>query len=136
MKKYIPSDLNTTVVTQNSINWSHLAHRRVYLPFPMCIATQCVVTNFSSLTLYKFWEFVKTGDREPPDINYVYADYVVVDLKRPYFLFDEGCDWIYGKCRDSVVKNKFLDWLSITLENYDIIFEYDEFFIFKHSKSL
>jgi len=34
MERYIPADPQVSVMTQNTVNWSHLAHREVYLYFP------------------------------------------------------------------------------------------------------
>ena len=131
IEKYIPADPDISVTTQNQLNYSHLAHRKVYLPFPMGIAEPQKVMDWSSRTWDGFVVFLKTGYK-PMAITYDrYADYVVLDLKRPYFLMDRGCGWIYGECRDKEIEKKFLDWVAYTRSIYDTVFERDGFMILR-----
>ncbi len=110
IKKYIPSDPEVAVSTQNTLNWGYLAHRRYYFAFPIG-------------AVEPYWE---TGDRrqesrvksqEPrakgqkskderqasdlhPQASYskpIYAQYILIDLKRPWFVGDRGCNWQIGK---------------------------------------
>lgn len=129
MEKYIPADLEVSVTTQNTVNWGHLAHRKVYLPFPLGIAEPHKVMAWSNRTWEGFWKFVQTGYKPPAITHDRYAVYVVLDLKRPYFLMDRGCEWIYGECRDKEMEKKFLDWVAYTRSIYDTAFEQDGFMI-------
>jgi uncharacterized membrane protein len=130
MKKYIPADYYVSVTTQNSVNWGHLAHRQIYLPFPLNITEPHEMMDWSNRTLKGFWEFVRTGIK-PPDIMLdKYADYVVLDMKRPYFLVDKGCNWVDGKCRNNkTMEKKFLEWVDLMRSLYDTVFEKDGFTI-------
>ncbi|MBT5032407.1 MAG: DUF2079 domain-containing protein [Proteobacteria bacterium] len=131
IEKYIPADPDISVTTQNQLNYSHLAHRKVYSPFPMGIAEPQKVMDWSNRTWDGLGVFLKTGYK-PAAITYDrYADYVVLDLKRPYFLMDRGCGWIYGKCRDKKIEKKFLDWVAYTRSIYDTVFERDGFMILR-----
>jgi hypothetical protein len=131
MEKYIPADPDVAVTTQNTVNWGHLAHRKVYLPFPFGIAEPHKVLDWSNRTLEGFGKFVRTGHQPPAITHDQYADYVVLDLKRPYFLVNRGCEWIYGECRDKVMERKFLDWVAYTRAHYDAVFERDGFMILR-----
>lgn len=131
MEKYIPADPEVSVTTQNTVNWGHLAHRKVYLPFPLGVAEPHKAMDWSNRTWEGFWEFVRTGHKPPAITHDRYAVYVVLDLKRPYFLMDRGCEWIYGECRDKEMEKKFLDWVAYTRSIYDTVFEQDGFMILR-----
>ena len=131
MEKYIPASPDVSVTTQNTVNWSHLANRKVYLPYPLGIAEPHKVMDWSNRTWDGFWEFVRTGYRPPAIAHDHYADYIVLDLKRPYFLMDRGCEWIYGGCRNKEMEKKFLDWVAYTRSIYETVFEQDGFMILR-----
>jgi hypothetical protein len=52
-------------------------------------------------------------------------------MKRPYFIVDKGCEWIYGQCRDKAMEKQFLDWVAYARANYDTAFERDGFMILR-----
>ena len=131
MKKFIPADPEVSVTTQNTLNYSHLAHRKVYLPFPMAIAEPSKVLDWSNRTGEGFWVFVRSGYKPTVITHDRYADYVVLDLKRPYFLVDRGCEWIYGECSNREMEKEFLDWVAYTQSIYDVVFEQDGFMILR-----
>lgn len=132
MLAYIPTNPEASVSTQNTVNWYHLAHRKVYLPFPMGVGEPPhKVIDWSNRDLPGLWTFIRTGEKTPAITHDRYADYVVLDMKRPYFIVDKGCNWIYGKCLDKEVERKFLDWVSYTRTHYDTVFEQDGFMILR-----
>ena len=131
MLEYIPVNREVSVTTQNTVNWSHLAHRKVYLPFPLGIAEPHKVMDWSNRTWDGLGEFVKTEYKPPAIMHDRYADYVVLDLKRPYFLIDRGCAWIHGECWDKEMEKKFLGWVSYTRSLYETVFERDGFMILR-----
>lgn len=131
MLEYIPADPNVSVTTQNTVNWYYLADRNVYAPFPQGIEEPIKVMDWSSRTWEGLWEFVRSGVMQPAITNDRYADYVVLDLKRPWFIIDKGCDWLYGACRNDEMAAKFLRLVGETRRRYDLVFERDGFIIFK-----
>lgn len=131
MLEYIPADPDVSVSAQNTINWSYLAYRNVYLPFPWGIAEPQKLFDWSSRKLPGFWKYLRTGDKPLAVAQDRYADYVVLDIKRPYFLVDKGCEWIYGECRDKTIEKKFLDWVVYTRTHYVTVFERDGFMILR-----
>jgi len=129
MLKYIPVDPDVSITTQNTVNWYHLAHRKVYLPFPLGVDTPHKVMDQSNRNTLGLWHYVRTGAM-PPAITYTrYADYVVLDLKRPWFIIDKGCDWLYGACRNNEIAAKFLRLVDETRQRYCTVFERDGFMI-------
>lgn len=131
MLKYIPADLDVSVTTQNMVNWYHLAHRKTYLPFPLSVDTPHRVMDWSNRDLPGLWQYVRTGDMPPAITHYRYADYVVLDLKRPWFVIDKGCDWLYGACRNDEMAAKFLRLVNETRQRYNTVFERDGFMILR-----
>lgn len=122
------------VSTQNTLNWGYLANHEVYLPFPLGVAEPYRVMDWANRDWHGLWKFMRTGYKSPAISHERYADYVVLDMKRPYFLIDQGCTWIYGVCRDKSVENTFLDYVSFTRKNYKIVFEQDDFIILRFTK--
>lgn len=131
MERHIPSAPDISVSTQNTVNWHHLAHRKVYMLFPMGVAEPQKVMDWSNRSREGLWEFIRTGQKSPVISSDRFADYVVLDLRRPYFLVDKGCEWIYGECRDKLMEKKFLDWIAYTRQHYDTVYEKDGFMILK-----
>lgn len=134
MLTYIPADPNVSVATQNTVNWYHLANRKVYLPFPLGVDAPHRIMDWSNRDLPRLWQYLSTGDM-PPAITYArYVDYVVLDLKRPWFINDKGCDWLYGACRNDEMADKFLRLVNETKQRSDTIFHQDEFIILQLAK--
>jgi uncharacterized membrane protein len=131
MLKYIPADPEVSVTTQNTVNWYHLAHRKVYAPFPHGIEEPIRVMDWSSRSWGGFWRFVRLGEMSPAVTYDRYADYVVLDLKRPWFIVDKGCEWIYGGCRNKEKAREFLDLVARTRARYETLFEHDGFMILR-----
>ena len=75
-----------------------------------------------------------TGEKIEPQWSKEWADYVVLDLKRPWFLMDQGCDWHEGKCRNEEAARKFLGWVEKTKLYYSAIFEEDGFMILRRNQ--
>ena len=84
--------------------------------------------DWSNRTLGGFWKFVRTGER-PLDIELnQHADYVVLDLKRPYFIIGEMCKTNQDKV------NEFLELVTKTQSIYETVFKKDNFIIFRREK--
>ncbi|BEI40384.1 hypothetical protein PHIN9_03150 [Polynucleobacter sp. HIN9] len=133
--EYIPTDPKVIVTTQNTLNWTHLAQRNTYLSFPMGITEPYQIVSWSSRSIDDFMNFVRTGYRSKNSEIEVFAHFVLIDLKRPYFLVDQGCNWAYGKCQNIKKEKEFLTILESTKALYKIIYEYDGFMILER-KSL
>lgn len=129
----IPADPLVSVIVQASINTAHLAHREIYRPFPEGITTPIVLTDWSQKREKGFWQYVQTGNL-PEFTHYIrYADYVILDLKRPWFVGDRSCRWHYGVCQDKKVAQEFLSWVAETRKQYHIVFAHDGFMIFQRT---
>jgi hypothetical protein len=129
--QYIPADPDVSVTTQNTVNWDHLANRKVYLPFPLGVGLPHRVMDWSSRDLLGLWQYVRSGVMPPAITDARYADYVVLDLKRPWFIIDKGCDWLYDACRNHEVSEKFVQLVEETRRRYSTVFEVDGFMILR-----
>jgi len=64
----------------------------------------------------------------PNQNNYrlIYADYLVLDLKRQWFINDRGCSaWRNGQCHDPAFSQEFLKLVEKTKRGYDLVYEND-----------
>jgi uncharacterized membrane protein len=106
LKRYIPTDPLVVVSSSNLVNHAILANRINYLEFPAGV----ININESS----------------------VLADYVVYDRKRVdeiiYFFLERGLDRKTNPlAKYELLKKEF----KMTFDNFEIIYEYDDFFILK-----
>jgi uncharacterized membrane protein len=120
---FIPTEPDLVVSIQNTVNWEPLVQKHHFLIFPQGITKSQDVPTFGN----KLWA---------PELNQksIMADYVVLDLNRPWFLLDKGCDWLLGKCSNNKVAREYLEWVDKTKSKMQVIFEKDNFFIFKRIK--
>ena len=128
---HIPSDKNLMVSTQNSLNWGPLAHRNAYNAFPNGVAWPHLTIEDSDRTISGLAEFIKTGKNKLAKAKVHWADYIVIDLKRPWYIVDQDCDWYEGKCRDQGFVEKFMSFIEQIRKSHAVIFENDGFMIFK-----
>jgi hypothetical protein len=107
MLQNVPRDPSLAVVSQNSLNWGALAERQDYNSFPLGVFTPHPVRDLSGATLADFWHFVRTGQAPNLPVRSWQAQYVILDLKRPWFVLDQGCEFQNGACRDEEVAREF-----------------------------
>ncbi|WP_084158625.1 DUF2079 domain-containing protein [Solidesulfovibrio alcoholivorans] len=107
MLQNVPRDPSLAVVSQNSLNWGALAERQDYNSFPLGVFTPHPVRDLSKATLADFWHFVRTGQTPNLPVRSWQAQYVILDLKRPWFVLDQGCEYQNGACRDEEVAREF-----------------------------
>jgi uncharacterized membrane protein len=119
---YIPKDEEIVISTQNTLNWLPLFQRRHILLFPQG------VTQFEDVP-FKEPGFMFNNIKRKS----IKSDFVVLDLKRPWFLKDKGCSWLYGKCSDDIFGNKYLSWVEKTKNIMQVVFESDGFIILKRN---
>jgi uncharacterized membrane protein len=131
LKKHISPDPNKVVSVQNSLNFGYLMERKSYKVFPQGAIEKSKYYK-QKQTISDFIEFARTGKRRKVKIEKNYSDYVVLDLKRPWFINDQACQWDAYKCANELeFKNTFLDLIKKTHRRFSIVFKQDNFFIFK-----
>lgn len=132
VKIYIPPDFNVSVSTQNTVNCAHLAHRHYYFCFPRGVTGPAKVPDWSNRSFKRLIKYIMTGHASPMKFKEIYADYVVLDLKRQWFVNNRGCNkWRKGQCYDTAFAQEFLKLVDETKRNYDLVYENDGFMIFK-----
>ena len=62
------------------------------------------------------------------------ADYVILDIKRPWFIKDKGCNWLYGECTDKEMSAEYLEWVAKSRKLMNVIFEEDGFLILSRDR--
>jgi uncharacterized membrane protein len=134
---HVPSEPEVAVSAQNTVNWGYLADRNNYLPFPMGVLEPHRVLMGTNRSLAGLWEFIKTGKMTKAKTKRIWADYVVLDLKRPWFINDQGCSWKNGQCKNKgEFTSKFLALTQRTKELFNTVFEKDGFFVLARKKRL
>jgi uncharacterized membrane protein len=117
IQRYVPKDPQVSVAVQNSINSSHLSNRFHYMAFPNGVFTAYRLPAGTSSS----W-------------TNVYAEYVLIDLKRPHFIQDQGCDWRWGRCHDLAQEAKFKEMVKQLRNQFDLLVAIDGFQIFRRKQ--
>jgi len=117
LETHLPKNPKKSISVQNSINFDLINKRNSFLLFPEGILEPKKVPIFINST-----SLIRKD---------TLADFVVIDIKRPLFIGDKGCNWIYGKCIDKEIERNFIKYQENTRSIMDKVFEYDGFFIFK-----
>jgi uncharacterized membrane protein len=104
--KYIGNNYNETISVQNSLNYKSIYQRNNFYLFPIGIF----------------------DDKNK-------ADYVVIDTKRPIFIVDTGCDFVYGKCQNKELEKEYYSNINkLDKFGFKNIYSYDGFSIYKYIK--
>jgi len=132
IRLHVPSDPKVTVSAQNSLNWGHLAHRKYYFSYPSGVLQPYKVIKEFDRPLTGLWNFMINHEVTGVNTEEIWADYVVLDLKRPWFLMDRGCSWKNEQCiNDEQFSSEFIAVVQQTNENFEKVFQKDEFYILK-----
>jgi uncharacterized membrane protein len=132
--EHIPADPDITVSTQNTVNWGYLAHRKKLLGFPNGVNAPDRFPKGNDRKLSNLWKFITTGKFKKGEADVQWADYVVLDLKRAWFIGDKGCVWIDQKCKNNPeFASKFRNLVQQTRNSFDLQVEKDGFLIFKRA---
>ena len=129
--KYIPLDSSIIVSSQNNLNYSPLFLRQDYLIFPGGVTEPHIRTNWDEKTFNNFMNYLRGEAPVNYEPDLIYAEYVLIDFNRPFYLFDKGCDSTYLICRDKDIEKKYLNAIGILENKYILLFEYNGFRIFK-----
>jgi uncharacterized membrane protein len=128
--EYVPEDPFIAVSVQNTLNWGAAARRLNYNSFPLGVERPHPVQFMTVDDLAGVRRFVATGEKPPMDIRSWKADYVLLDLKRPWFMVDTGCDW-RGACNDRLVAAEFLAAMNKAKTIFNVIYQNDGFMILR-----
>lgn len=93
LTKYIPQDPKITVSSQNTLHWKRLSARNTFLVFPQGVIKKATIFQMNKRTPKGFVHYLQTGQIPTTKHTEIVADYIVLDLQRPWFLYDRGCTW-------------------------------------------
>ncbi|MFU2209400.1 DUF2079 domain-containing protein [Solidesulfovibrio sp. C21] len=128
--KAVPRDPDMPVVAQNTLNWGALAERLDYNSFPLGVFTPHPVRDLSKASLGDFWKFVRTGKTDLP-VRSWQAQYVLLDLTRPWFVLDKGCEFQNGACRDKDVAREFSALVDRAKAELETVYDQGGFLILR-----
>ena len=127
---FIPSERNITVTSLNSLNYYIISNRNVILPFNLGISAPYIQPDFKSINFKQYINYILNKDFIIPESKYN-SEFVIIDLKRKIFLIDQGCPTHSSQCSDINFYEKFNKELISLYQNYEVIFYYDQFYIYK-----
>ncbi len=120
--KYIPENIDISVASQNSLNWGHLAHRKYYFSFPQGVIEDTNIVYVDSDSFIDVMSHLVRQDKSIVKSKKIRVDFVTIDLKRPLYLIDK-----------SVSEEQFMKVVEQMREDYEILYEYDGFYIYKRN---
>ena len=102
--------------------------RKVFRIFPDGAADKSKYYS-QRLTFRQLTEFMRTGKTRRVHIENKFADYVVLDLKRPWFSIDVSCSWELNKkrCKNSAMTDNFIALVEKVSLSHETVFEKDGF---------
>ncbi|HIO23416.1 MAG TPA: DUF2079 domain-containing protein [Nitrospinaceae bacterium] len=138
--KFIPSDPNIILSVQNSINFGYLVQRKNIFSFPDGVINPATVVDSSMKTWGGFLKYIRSGELEEILHDKKLADYVILDLKKPWFISENGylisCHWVEGKCSNAKnFEERFLHLVDTAKKFFETIYDNDQFMILKRSSS-
>ncbi len=131
LEQHLPEDDTVSVASQNSLNWGKAAARGFIGSFPVGVFQPWPTQDSSRANWSDFRRFVLTGERPGYPVRDNHAEYVILDLKRPWYLGDRGCDWDGSACGDSAVGREFSQAVERTRREFDVVVEDDGFLLLK-----
>jgi len=129
--KYIPANPQVSVSTQNSLNWWHLSNRNVYLPFPQGVIDPHPIPFWKDNHFKALWNKIFREEKSLPKYESHLVDYVVIDQKKPWFIVDKGCLWVYRVCKNQEVANHYTNLVNETKNLMELVYENDGFIILR-----
>lgn len=127
----VPRDPTLPVVAQNTLNWGALAERLHYNSFPLGVFDGHPVRDLSGATWRDFWTFVRTGQTPDLPVRAWKAGYVLLDLTRPWFVLDRGCEFQNGACRDAAVAREFNELVIRARQELETVYDQGGFLILR-----
>lgn len=127
INSHIPADAQTAVSVQNSINLARIADRPLVFAFPAGVFEPEPI--MASVANRVFDTALSTGP------HFQFADYVVLDTKRPLTLGDRTCLWDSVKiCTDQNFILRYSELISRINQYYNLVIEYDGFTIYSRKQ--
>lgn len=128
---HVPKTPEVFVITQNSLSWGHIMNRKYSFCFPYGVFEPLKSPDLTLISYSDFISYLRNNKLPLIKNNSLQADYILLDLNRPWYIGDKGCDWYYGECHNEEISEEFTTLVEKTKENYKIIYENDEFIILK-----
>ncbi len=131
---YIPDNPNVVISTQNNINWIRLANRATVLPFPYGVTKNYKVVDLNEKSWLGLYNYINSGYYDTYFSEISQVDYVILDLQRPLFYFDKGCNLYAGRCLDKKIEEEFFKSHQVTKLHFKLLYENDGFLIYERKK--
>ncbi len=132
LAKVVPADPKAIVSVRNTLVSSYLLQRKITLIFPGGALKSIIGIDSSNLSWDGFLKYAFRGALDILPHKKYWADYIILDLKRPWFIVDRSCHWFEEKCvNDPAFESEFLGLVDKSRKYFDPVFENDGFMILK-----
>lgn len=130
LDRIIPADPSVPVAVQNNLVTPRLAARRALMPFPAGTETpfRLLAPVRGGMIASMLRAF---GGGAPARSDDLFAAFVVLDDRRPRDLFDQGCDFRKGACRDPDAVRRFEAAMAGLAGAYEPILDEDGLRVFR-----
>lgn len=129
----IPNDNSVVVSSQNNINNEHISNRKYSILFPFGIIKQYDYVIWQEIDSLKLIDKISSRREYGYTLKPILAEYVIIDKKRPLFIADKSCSWVYGECMDKEFEREFNNIVDGMATGFQVVYEFDGFFIFKRN---
>jgi uncharacterized membrane protein len=128
----IPKNTNLIISSSNGFNYYAISNKSTILPFPMGVIKPFKLTNYKDISWTEFFESMANKSKaRQSDFKFVYADFVILDEKRPIFLGDRGCNTVFSICLNNEVEKKYYEAKSALGSLYTPLYHFDDFYIYQ-----
>jgi len=127
----VPDNDTVPVVSQNTLNWGALAERYHFASFPRGVFTPYPVRDLSDATWKDFWTFLRTGRTDGLPVRAWQAEYVLLDLTRPWCVLERQCPLPATACPDQPVAGQFNTLVIRARQAMDPVYDQGGFVILR-----
>ena len=134
MLEYVPLNPELVISIQNTLNLGYFSKHQNIFVFPHGAAEKRPIAKINHLNWAGFWHFLRHQKLEKNSTSPLWADYVIIDLKKPWFIIGQGCHWVQGTCIEGQHQftSEFSSLVEKTEKKFYTIYKNDEFMILKN----
>lgn len=130
----MPEADTVPVVSQNTLNWGSLAERYHFAPFPRGVFVPSPARDLSGVTWRDFWTFLRTGRTDALPVRTWQAEYVLLDLTRPWCVLERQCPVQTASCPTQPVAGEFNTLVIRARQAMDTVYDQGGFVILRRRR--
>ena len=124
---HVPANPEIAVASQNDLVTTRLTNRRHLFAFPEGVFEPSLQPGWTAAAAAGGTDYGRS------DVG-ILVDFVVLDLHRPWFKNDKGCDWYGGRCRSEGSAEGIEAMMAQVRDRWLVVFETDGLVILRRPK--